>query len=220
MSQTPLRIRYVSFDLDGTLVDEAFADAVWLEAIPRLYARRWGVDPSEARDVVLGYYDGVGDGALEWYDIAYWFRRFDLGGKWQDLLEQHSHLIRVYPEVHEVLDQLGRQFPLVIVSNAAREFVEVEMKRGKLNGYFQRTISATSDFRSVKNTHDFYVQVCEILGTAPGEIVHVGDHWQFDYEVPRGMGIRAYVVDRRGERNGPDAIKDLASLEAILGDSG
>ena len=207
---------YISFDLDGTLVDNEFTDLVWHWGIPELYAQREGVALFQARERVLQEYQKVGDRALEWYDIGYWFRYLDLPGGWEGLLEQYAHRVQVYPEVHEVLSRLQEDYSLIVLSNGAREFIEVEMREGGLAGYFERIISATSDFGLVKKTPVFYRRVCDMLGVQPHELVHVGDHWEFDYQVPREVGIAAFFLGRDGERSGPNVIRDLRTLQRFL----
>ncbi len=208
--------RYISFDLDGTLVDFAFTDLVWHRGIPELYAQREGLDLSQARERVLQEYQKVGDGALEWYDIGYWFGYLDLPGGWEDLLECYAHRVRVYPEVHEVLGRLRESYSLIVLSNAAREFIEVEMREGGLAGYFERIISATSDFGLVKKSSVFYRRICDMLKVRPHELIHVGDHWEFDYQIPREVGIVAFHLGRGGDREGSDSIRDLRALQEIL----
>jgi HAD superfamily hydrolase (TIGR01493 family) len=211
---------YLSFDLDGTLVDLAFTDLVWHRGIPELFARRAGMDLPQAQEAVLQEYRKVGDGALEWYDIAYWFRYLHLPGGWERLLEQYASQVRVYPEVHEVLSRLGERYSLIVLSNAAREFIEVEMREGGLAGYFDLVISATSDFGLVKKSPEFYRRICELLGVRPQRLIHVGDHWEFDYQIPRGIGIAAFHLNREGERSGPDVIQDLWTLPELLDGAG
>ena len=58
--------RFLSFDLDGTLVDLAFTDLVWHQGIPELYAQKASMELVQARELVLQEYRKVGDGALEW----------------------------------------------------------------------------------------------------------------------------------------------------------
>ena len=212
--------RHLSFDLDGTLVDLAFTDLVWHQGIPALYAQRAGMDLSQARKLVLQEYRKVGDGALEWYDIAYWFRYLDLPGGWEALLERYAPQVRVYPEVHEVLSRLRERYSLIVLSNAAREFIAVEMHQGGLAGYFDLVVSATSDFGLVKKSPEFYQRICELLGIRPHELIHVGDHREFDYQIPREMGITAFHLSREGERSGPDAIRDLRTLPEVLDGGG
>jgi HAD superfamily hydrolase (TIGR01549 family) len=210
--------RYLSFDLDGTLVDLDFTDLVWHQGIPELYARRAGMDLAQARELVLQEYQRVGDGALEWYDITYWFGYFDLPGGWQNLLERYASQVRVYPEVHEVLSRLNERYSLIVLSNAAREFIDIEMDQGGLAQYFDLVISATSDFGLVKKSPEFYRRICELLGVGPQELTHIGDHWEFDYQIPRRMGIVAFHLNRGKDRSGPDVIHDLRTVpEAIDG---
>jgi HAD superfamily hydrolase (TIGR01549 family) len=208
---------YLSFDLDGTLVELAFTELVWHHGIPALYALKTGLDPAQARAHVLEEYRKVGDGALEWYDLAYWFRFFDLPGTGGDLLKQYASEVRVYPEVHEVLGMLREHFTLIILSNAAQAFIEVEMREGALASYFAHVFSATSDFRLVKKSPAFYRMICERLQIDPPHLIHVGDHREFDYQIPRSLGITALHLDRRGEQRDSDVLTDLSFLPPVLG---
>jgi putative hydrolase of the HAD superfamily len=202
--------------MDGTLIAPEFTDWVWNHGIPRLYAEKTGLSYDSAKAYVEGEYRKVGEKALEWYDIKYWFRFLGLNGGWKPLMERFAAKISVYSDVKSVLEQLKERFPLILTSNAAREFIDLEMETAGLIGYFQRTFSATSDFGRVKKTPDFYKQICVILDASPWEIVHVGDHYEFDCVVPRTLGVQAFHLDRSFQRQGDFVIRDLRDLESRL----
>jgi len=210
-------IEVVSFDLDGTLLDTSFVDSVWLEEIPRLYSVEKGVSVDDARKIVKSEYDSVGKDRLEWYDIHYWIQRFSLKVEAKELLRNFEHRIKAYPEVLEVLEQLRQnEFRLVIVSNAGREFVELELEKTEMKNCFERVFSSTSDFGVVKKTVRLYQRVCRILGVSPQEMIHVGDDRKFDFEVPRRLGILAYHLDRTGKHEGEFVIRSLRQLNRKL----
>jgi len=208
--------KIISFDMDGTLVDPEYTDWVWLHGIPTLYAEKGGLSFEEAKHFVVEEYLKVGEGAIEWYDIKYWFKFFKLEQNWKDLMERYVDKIDIYPDINPLLDRLRGRFPLVLTSNAGREFIDVEMEATGLRKYFDRIFSATSDFGEVKKTMGFYQRICQILGARPQEIVHVGDHYEFDYLVPRSLGIRAFYLDRSGEKQGDLILRDLRDLEKRL----
>jgi putative hydrolase of the HAD superfamily len=205
--------KIISFDMDGTLVDAEFTDWVWGHGIPTVYAKKAGVPFEEAQAFVTQEYLKVGEGAIEWYDIKYWFRFFQLDESWKTVMEWYTDKIRVYPDVHHLLQRLEGKFPLILTSNAGREFIDLEMEATGLGKYFCRVFSATTDFRVVKKTVNFYQRICEILETRPQEIIHVGDHYEFDYLVPRSLGIRAFYLDRSGKRRGDGVIPELKDFE-------
>ncbi len=206
-------VRFISFDMDGTLIDPVFTDWVWGHGIPTLYAQKMGLPFEIAKAFVEGEYRKVGDAAIEWYDIKYWFRFFRLEESWNGLMERYIDKITVYSDVDHLLERLSDHFQLVLTSNAGREFIKVEMDATGLGRYFGRIFSATSDFGEVKKTTGFYSRICEILKAVPEEIVHVGDHYEFDYLVPRSLGIHALYLDRSGEKKGDFVIQDLRNLE-------
>lgn len=209
--------RHISFDLDNTLIDASYTTFVWEIGIPQLYAEKHGTALPEATSIVKAEYERVGDSSLEWYDISYWFYYFKLPGRWQDLMEEHRDKIRPFPEVKEVLEKLVPDYDLIIVSNAAREFVEIEMREANIERYFTRVFSTTSDFKEVKKGAHIYRQICGIIGVKPFETIHVGDHYEFDYLVPKGLGIEAYYLDRDDKRPKDDfAVRDLREFANLI----
>jgi putative hydrolase of the HAD superfamily len=208
--------KFISFDMDGTLVDPEFTDWVWGHGIPTLYAEKAGLPFEEAKGFVVKEYLKVGEGAIEWYDIKYWFRFFQLEESWKVLMERYADKIKVYPDVHPLLERLRDRYPLVLTSNAGREFIHMEMEATGLGRYFTQIFSATSDFGEVKKTAGFYQRICRVLEASPQEIVHVGDHYEFDYLVPGSVGIHAFYLNRSDGRRGESIISDLRDLEKRL----
>ena len=118
-------------------------------------------------------------------------------------------LIATYPEVEEVLSCLNKTHQLIITSNAAREFLNTEIEETTLSPYFDHIFSATSDFKEVKKTEAFYMKICSTLNVTQSQIIHIGDHYDFDYRVPQQLGMTSYYLDRTGEKEGPHTVNNL-----------
>ncbi len=209
-----VKIRFVSFDVDGTLVDYSFANAVWLEGIPRLYAEEEGISMDLAKVIVKREYDKVGMERLEWYDINYWLDRFRLRtGTWKTLLKKYRHLIRAYPETYEALRTLrDRGYKLIVISNASRKFLDTELDETNIASYFRQIFSATSDFNKVKKNEVLYRKILDILDVKPSQVIHVGDNWHFDYLAPRKTGMESFFLDRENSKSGKYIVKNLTEL--------
>lgn len=204
--------------MTGTLVTYRFCDSVWFEGLPEVYAQRKGVPLEQAKEYMFQEYARVGDERVEWYDIKYWYRHFGLGSGWEMLLDGLRHRREFYSETRQVLESLSGKYDLVVVTNAAKEFVDIEM--AEVRHYFKRIFSAVSDFHQVKKTPDFYLQVCRTLGIELQELIHIGDHWQFDFVAPQSLGIRAFYLDREGQKEGPSILHSLMELENRLDSRG
>jgi len=209
--------RIMSFDLDGTITATSFADSVWLEGIPCQYALKNNVSFEAAKELVASKYAKVGRERLEWYDLSYWIEKLGLGISPREVLSSFQHTIRIFPEVPEVLEEFKDEgFRLIIVTNARREFVDLELEKTKIRHYFERVFSSTSDFGLVKNTVSPYRKVCNICRVSPGEVVHVGDDECFDFKVPKKLGIIAFYLDRTGEHSGEFVVRSLKELNELL----
>jgi len=189
-----IKIKVVSFDMDGTLVDRSFVDTFWEVEIPKLYAKKYALSFEEAQKIVKTCYDEIGDKDVRWYLPEYWFKRFNLSEDPRRILEKLKEKIKVFPDAISAIRNLYNKYTLIIVSNASKEFVEIELE--KLGNYFSKVYSCTSDFGAVRKEPEVYLKICKDLGIRPEEMVHVGDHYQFDYQVPRSIGIKAFLIDR------------------------
>lgn len=209
-----VRIEVVSFDMEGTLIDNTFSDLIWETDIPRLYGQKHGLDLETARGRVLEEYAKIGDDRPEWYDAGYWFRRLGLPGDWRELLEERRGDCSAYPESRRVLERLSPGYPLIISSNTIRAFLEVQLR--ELPDVFAHVFSATSDFGVVKKSEEFYRRICREIGVRPRAMVHVGDSLKFDFEAARKAGVRSYHLDRSGGSEGVNVVPDLLTFEDRL----
>ena len=207
-------LKVVSFDVSGTLIDFYYAEYVWNEAIPQLYAGEKGISFEEAKDYVLREYDRVGSNDIRWYLPEYWFKHFNLDENPIEIFGSHVDKVRFYPEVSSVLEHLSQKHDLIIASGTPRNFIEIVI--GKFRQHFKHVFSPVSDRQETKKTPQFYEMICKVLGIKPRAVVHVGDEWYSDFIAPRRIGVKSFFLDRTGEKSGKFVIKDLRELEDRL----
>ena len=203
--------KVISFDLDGTLIHTKFGDMVWHHGIPEEYSKKHGIPFEEAQKLILEEYASIGDANLLWYDVEYWLTKFGLPISAHDLLDTYVNHIEVIPHALDVIRSLRTRYRLVIASNAGRIFVEKEIAHAGLTDYFEYVVSATSDLGMVKKEERFYRMLATNLGVSTGDLVHIGDHPVFDYEVPRSLGIECYHFNPSARGDG-NVINDLREL--------
>jgi FMN phosphatase YigB (HAD superfamily) len=209
MTAALLHPRVVSFDVEGTLVTHHFTRYVWQDAVPRLYAQRYGLTLDEAEATVLSEYLSIGTGRSEWFDIDYWLRRFGLGEA-EALIESHRSLIEYYPETTRVLDALNGRYTLIAASSTPLRFLHYIL--GDIESCFVRVFSATSRFGKTKDP-EFFAWICDELGVAPSDVVHVGDNWQGDFVSAAAAGLTPLYLDRsRSDGSALGSLDDLLPL--------
>ena len=204
------RAEIISFDMDGTLTEMSFVNSLWLRGVPELYAQKNKIPFEEAQKRVKHEYDKVGRDKLEWYDLSYWLKEFEIDAAPEQILESFANKIRVFEEVPKLLAKLkNKGYRLIIVTNARREFVNLEMKQTGIQSYFENIFSSPSDFKLTKNGTTIYEKVCTTCQVSPTNMIHVGDDPDFDFEVPKRIGIRAFLLDRNKKKTGPNIVSSL-----------
>ncbi len=205
----------ISFDLDGTLTTSSFVDSVWLEGLPLLVASRQGIGFEEARNLCLEAYTLVGEDSLLWYRLPYWLDHFGVGHvKPGDLIGTYASRLELFDDVLPVLRRLkDKGFNLMLFSNASRDFLNVEVDRGELRGFFSSVISVSDDWGMVKSDTEAFMRLRNMVD---GDLVHVGDHRRFDFEIPRAAGIRSYHICRSSGAGEGDCFEDLHQFANVI----
>jgi len=204
-------IKVISFDVEGTLVTPDFSRTLWHEAIPTCYAQRNGIELVQAKRIVAREYDKIGEQRHEWYDINFWFNCLHLGAP-ESVIQSCQDRVCYYPEVIEVLSSLGEQYRLIIASGTPSELLRYLLR--DVEPYFTHVFSSTSQYKQLK-TSGFYLQMCEEMNIKPGQVIHVGDNWQFDFLNPKQIGIHAFYLDRSGNEH-QNSLADLKQLKYHL----
>jgi putative hydrolase of the HAD superfamily len=209
------KIKIISFDLDGTLVKKDFVDYFWLELIPELYSIKNKIELKKAKEYIFNEYDKIGKEDIRWYLPNYWLNYFNLNMDSKILLKKISNRIEYYQDALSFLEIASKKYTLIISSNAAKEFIEIELEI--LNKkYFKHVFSCVSDFNIPRKNIEFYKLICKRLNIKPFEMIHIGDDEEVDYQIPIQIGINAFYLDRKNEENGKYIIHSLNDLLHLL----
>ncbi len=205
------QIKIISFDAEGTLVTPDFSQCVWHEAIPTYYAQNRGIELDQAKRIIIEEYEKVGDHRLEWYDVRYWFSYLGLGAP-EPVIQSCLSKLSYYPEVTEVLSSLNGRYKLVVASATPLELLHYLLR--DVSPYFVRVFSSLTHYHQLKSP-DFYLGICKTMNVEPGQVVHVGDSWKFDFLIPQQVGLNAFHLDRSGN-NDYGSLVSLTQLEFQL----
>ena len=203
----------ISFDMDGTIADMNFDNTIWFKEVPTLYAKKHKISFEKAKKACKKEYDRIGSEDIRWYDVKYWLEHFELKQDYRTFLQGLKKHIKLYPEAKEVIKELSKKHKVIIISNAPRAFLDLKIEVESIKDHFDRIFSVTSDFGKVKKEENIYKEICKILKIKPKELIHIGDHYQFDYQIPKRAGIKAFYLDREGEKKGKHIVKNLKEFK-------
>lgn len=207
-------IKFVSFDLDGTLADDSFDKTVWNEKIPEAYAKKNSLPITEAKkDVYAQYYRALYvEKVNSWTDVEYWFNRLGLEN-WKGLIAKMKREVFVFPDARETLEYLKDKYELVVLSNSEEKFLNFKLQAEGLADFFSHIISAPSRFGITKQNTRAYQKMLKVLKASAQEVVHVGDDLEMDYATARAAGLKAFHLRRGSPPENDDQIRELIDLK-------
>ena len=121
-------------DMDGTILDLAYDNYMWMTHVPEHYAVKNGLSLSEARKQLFARF-GALQGDLSWYCLDHWSERLDL-----DVLQLHrdnQHRIEFLPGAQDFLDVMReRNIEVLLVTNSHPDTLKLKDDVTGFSKYF------------------------------------------------------------------------------------
>ncbi len=191
-------VRCVLLDLDGTLLDLAFDNHLWNEAVPARFARRRGLSLEAARAELAPRFHAVAH-TLPWYDLDHWTRQTGI-----DMAALHQELrprVRVLDGSLAFLDAVrasGR--PLWLTTNAHPDSWRPKLEQTGLAHYFERIVSS-NDLQAPKEDRRYWQGLEERHDMVASECLFADDSRPV-LEAARAFGVGQIVA-----MNHPDSTR-------------
>lgn len=125
------------------------------------------------------------------------------------LIKDYWKSAPIYPDVMEFVEKCSCQ--VFIACNIGAPYVAkcLENAHLRVNGIY------TGELEHVyKPNPEYYYKALELFEVPHSEVIFIGTDPHIDYEVPRSLGMHAYLVDRHGNADSSmeDCVKDLRDL--------
>jgi HAD superfamily hydrolase (TIGR01509 family) len=123
---------------------------------------------------------------------------------------------QIRPDTAERLREIGKRYPIAIISNADGRIEDVLRKCGIAECF--RTITDSGLVGYEKPHPEIFRQALKSMNAAPEESLYVGDVYSVDYLGATGAGLSAVLMDVPGayRDKGVPRVESLAELQAVL----
>lgn len=166
------RCETVMLDMDGTVLDLAFDNYMWLKHVPERYAAARGLAPEEARERLYARFRAM-HGRLEWYCLDHWSD--DLGLDIAELHREQNHRIGYLPGAEDFLAAVReRNVRLLLVTNSHMETLRIKDDVTDITAHFD-AIYSSHEFGVPKERQEFWEALEEAEGFDTATTLFVDD---------------------------------------------
>lgn len=202
-------------DMDGTLLDLAYDNYMWLEHIPAEYARRNSMGAVEAREMLSAKFRRL-EGKLQWYCLDHWSEVLDLDVK--ALHRRENARIRFLPGARDFLQVAQKhEVRVLLVTNSHRDTLEIKTEVTGIADYFD-AIYTSHELGHAKEDQPFWHALHEAEGFDREATLFIDDNPSV-LESARNFGISMLLNVTRPDTMRParehrdfPAIESVASL--------
>ena len=149
-------IDLVMFDMDGTLLDLAFDNLFWQQAVPQAWAKQHQQPLDQAIERLKPQFKAQ-EGTLNWYSLPYWSDTLNIDLTM--LKMQYQDHIGLRPHALHVLEHLKKANKQIwLVTNAHPIVLDIKMKKTGIASYFDELITS-HDLGFAKEQASFWHQL-------------------------------------------------------------
>lgn len=166
------KCKTLMLDMDGTILDLAFDNYMWLTHVPEQFAAKNNIDPEEARRRLFAKFHEM-RGQLEWYCLDHWseFLDLDIAG----LHREQNHRIGYLPGAENFLKAVReRDIRLLLVTNSHMETLEIKDEVTGVTQHFDGIYSSHT-FGVPKERQEFWHGLRETEGFDPETTMFIDD---------------------------------------------
>jgi putative hydrolase of the HAD superfamily len=202
-------------DMDGTILDLAFDNFMWLEHVPERYAALHSMSPAEARTRLYAEFKAM-QGRLEWYCLDHWSEY--LGLDIAAIHREHNDRIGYLPGAEAFLRAVReRDLRILLVTNSHHETLAIKNEVTGVTSHFD-TVYTSHSFGAPKEDQAFWQGLCEAESFDPERTLFIDDSTPvLDGAHKFGVGMLLEITrpdsGRPSRRNsrfaGLDALGDL-----------
>ncbi len=159
-------------DMDGTVLDLAYDNYMWLQQVPMTYARRNNLSVEAAKHKLYSHMQET-RGSLNWYCLDYWseFLGFDV----VELHRTENHRIGFLPGAEDFLAEVSeRETRVILVTNSHLDTLKLKDEVTELTRHFDRVYSS-HEFGEPKESQAFWRALREEEGFDPEHSLFVDD---------------------------------------------
>jgi HAD superfamily hydrolase (TIGR01509 family) len=194
-------LQAVVFDLDGVLVD---SEELWDEVRRGLAAEAGRPWPAEATQAMLGM------STAEW--STYLADEVGIPGRPEDVAEavigrmaaHYRARLPLLPGAVEVVQRLGRRWPLGLASSSPRRLIDAVLDSAGLTSWFRVSVS-TEEVAAGKPSPEVYQEAARRLGIDPRQGVAIEDSTN-GLRAASGAGMRILAVPNKTFPPADDAL--------------
>ncbi len=159
-------------DMDGTVLDLAYDNYMWMHHVPEKYAAANGLKPDAAREQLYAKFNAL-RGQLEWYCLDHWSDHLGL-----DIAQLHrdeNHRIDYLPGAEDFLKTVRRQdIRVLLVTNSHADTLQIKDEVTGITGYFD-DIYTSHALGHPKESQEFWRAMAEEEDFDPATTLYVDD---------------------------------------------
>jgi len=200
-------------DMDGTILDLAYDNYMWLTHIPRQWAKQNDMSIVEARKYLLSKF-GAAQGDLRWYCLDHWSEH--LGLDVYQLHRDNLQKIAFLPGAREFLMQAREaRVQVLLVTNSHQDTLDLKQEVTGLAEFFDG-IYTSHNYGFAKERQEFWRALQDETSFDPAKTMFVDDSLPVLQSASK-FGIRHPVTVTRPDTSRPPFESDaFVSIEGVV----
>ena len=199
-------------DMDGTLLDLAYDNYMWLEHIPAEYARQNSLSETQARELLAAKFRNE-EGKLQWYCLDHWSEVLDLDVK--EMHRSENERIDYLPGAKDFLESvLQHEVRLLMVTNSHLDTLAIKTEVTGITEFFD-AVYTSHELGHAKEDQPFWHALHEAEGFDRETTLFIDDN-PLVLESARTFGISMLLNITRPDSSAPVRDHhDFPSIESV-----